>query len=585
MIRTNGARFLVTTTVHGDDIDDYSIVNSALTTRWTINTSDSTREAGLPDRTGNGTALPALSLSSSVPEVVVWPSALKSVIFGLIIIGTVLGNLLVCAAIGLTRKLRTASNLLIVSLAVSDMLVGTIVMPFALVYDVMGRWVLGEATCDLWTSVDVLLCTASILNLCMISIDRYLTVTKPFAYAAAVKRTPARIFVMIGLVWALSTVISVPPLLGWKAAEADPEQCEVSQDKGYQFFATVGAFYLPLIIMVIVYTRLYRVSSRLAKTDYSIVAAGRNSSLTPNSESVIMAFQQLQIGGDVNDERGGGAMTRNSSSPATQFPFPLLFPAAPSQSQTPQPRQSRSHSLADVLLKMNVRLQRNVRVRTYDRKATRTLGVIMGAFIACWLPFFALAVTKPFISYPSTPWSQWLNSLFLWLGYTNSLLNPIIYARFNRDFRTPFKCILQCRCANINSRLRSEDFAEQFGRLQVGRSVPGCLIQAAAPLNDKRPQARSAPVLSSTTSAGPAASAFASAATVAAAVAGGRRTMSCPPPAGYHPSDGSAEEPEVTQFVTVPRRIQTDQVTDVGTAADQSEADGLLNGGERTSKR
>lgn len=577
---------MVTATAHSDDTNDYSVVSSSLTARWTTNTSDNSREAGLLVGSGNGTTLPL----SSPEVVVVWPSALKSVIFGLIIVGTVLGNLLVCAAIGLTRKLRTASNLLIVSLAVSDLLVGTIDMPFALVYDVMGRWVLGQATCDLWTSVDVLVCTASILNLCMISIDRYLTVTKPFVYATAVKRAPARIFVMIGLVWVLSTVISVPPLFGWKAPETVPDQCEVSQDKGYQFFATIGAFYLPLVIMVVVYTRLYRVSSRLSKTEY--VATARNSSLTPNSESVIVAFQQLQLGGDANDERGGGAATRNSGSPATQFPFPLMFPTAPgSQAQTPQSRQSRSHSLADALLKMNVRLQRNnVRVRSHDRKATRTLGVIMGAFIACWLPFFALAVTKPFVSYPSTAWFQWLNSLFLWLGYTNSLLNPIIYARFNRDFRTPFKCILQCRCANINSRLRSEDFAEQFGRLQVGRSVPNCLIPTAVPFHDDSPQARSAPILSSTATPTGSASAFASAtaaaAAAAAAVAGGRRAMSCPL-ACDHASGGSVEEPGVTRFVAaVPPGIGTElKAADADAAADEGEDEGLLNRDERTSKR
>ena len=96
-----------------------------------------------------------------------------------------------------------------------------------------------------------------------------------------------------------------------------------------------------------------------------------------------------------------------------------------------------------------------------ERKATKTLGIIMGAFTACWLPFFILALVKPF--YPETSIPHWLSGLFLWLGYANSFLNPIIYARFNRDFRTPFKYILQCHCADINSRLRSQNFVEQYG--------------------------------------------------------------------------------------------------------------------------
>ena len=100
---------------------------------------------------------------------------------------------------------------------------------------------------------------------------------------------------------------------------------------------------------------------------------------------------------------------------------------------------------------------------SHDRKATKTLGVIMGAFTACWLPFFILALIKPFCEQPETCIPHWLNSLFLWLGFANSFLNPIIYARFNRDFRTPFKEILLGRCREINLRMRTESYVEQSG--------------------------------------------------------------------------------------------------------------------------
>ncbi|ESO02467.1 hypothetical protein HELRODRAFT_65884, partial [Helobdella robusta] len=89
-----------------------------------------------------------------------------------------------------------------------------------------------------------------------------------------------------------------------------------------------------------------------------------------------------------------------------------------------------------------------------ERKATRTLGVIMGTFIACWLPFFILALVKPILGEAvAQRVPRWLETVFLWLGYANSTINPIIYARFNRDFRTPFRYILQCRCKSINDRM------------------------------------------------------------------------------------------------------------------------------------
>ncbi|XP_014252811.2 5-hydroxytryptamine receptor 1B-like [Cimex lectularius] len=97
-----------------------------------------------------------------------------------------------------------------------------------------------------------------------------------------------------------------------------------------------------------------------------------------------------------------------------------------------------------------------------ERKASTTLGIIMSAFTICWLPFFVLAIVRPFLqdqdAIPST-----LSSLFLWLGYANSLLNPVIYATLNRDFRRPFQQILYFRCGSLNHMMREEFYQSQYG--------------------------------------------------------------------------------------------------------------------------
>lgn len=79
---------------------------------------------------------------------------------------------------------------------------------------VLDYWVFGRIFCDIWAAVDVLCCTASIMSLCVISIDRYIGVRYPLQYPMIVTEKRA-LLAMLG-VWILSIVISIGPLLGWK---------------------------------------------------------------------------------------------------------------------------------------------------------------------------------------------------------------------------------------------------------------------------------------------------------------------------------------------------------------------------------
>ena len=89
-----------------------------------------------------------------------------------IIFLSITGNILVCIAVYTDRTLRKVGNLFIVSLAISDLFVACLVMVFAVVNDLQGFWVFGDQFCDIWVAFDVMCSTASILNLCAISMDR-----------------------------------------------------------------------------------------------------------------------------------------------------------------------------------------------------------------------------------------------------------------------------------------------------------------------------------------------------------------------------------------------------------------------------
>jgi len=87
------------------------------------------------------------------------------------------------------------------------------------------------------------------------------------------------------------------------------------------------------------------------------------------------------------------------------------------------------------------------RAKARERKAARTLAVITGSFIICWLPFFIVALLRPFCT-ERCYFSPLLISIIGWLGYFNSLLNPIIYTVFNPDFRSAFRKILFAKYRN-----------------------------------------------------------------------------------------------------------------------------------------
>jgi len=206
---------------------------------------------------------------------------MTSVVLGIIILATIVGNVFVIAAIILERNLRNVANYLIASLAVADLLVAALVMPLAAVNEVSSGWFLGREACDAFISFDVLCCTSSILHLVAISLDRYWAVTR-VDYIH--NRSARRILVMVAASWGISAVISIPPLFvssnhgpanatmtdNLTVVQADDlEECLISQDWGYTVFSTLGAFYIPLLFMMIIYASIYRVArARIRKKQF-----------------------------------------------------------------------------------------------------------------------------------------------------------------------------------------------------------------------------------------------------------------------------------------------------------------------------
>lgn len=365
------------------------------------------------------------------------------------IVITAIGNMLVCLSVCLVRKLRRAPNFLLVSLAVSDLCVALLVMPLALHHELAGGWRFGATVCDMWVAFDITCCTASILNLCMISVDRYLAITKPLTYG--VRRRSRRTYVSIGLTWLMSALVSVPPLLILGNEHGSPEspKCEVSQNFGYQLYATLSSFYIPMLVMVIMYCKIYLAAKKVVESDKKgRLAAQRciprtNSSPYPgvweSTHEKLDAFVQLKAPDLNNSHRRHSSVDLGDGS-AKMYNLEAYKVGDRAVTAVCKPKIS-------AIVK--------------DRKASITLGIIMTAFVVCWLPFFVVALLRSLFTSLWVPPS--VLSSVTWLGYANSMLNPIIYVTFHQDFRRSFKEMLCFRCHLVNETFREEAYRDQYG--------------------------------------------------------------------------------------------------------------------------
>lgn len=251
------------------------------------------------------------------------------IFFAVAILIAIIGNLLVCTAVFTERRLkRIKNNYFIVSLAVADLLVSGVVMTFAMANDIQQEWLFGGVFCRIWISLDVMCSTASILNLCVISFDRFKHIQNAMYYDTWMTTNKALTF--IACVWFLSALISFLPIqLDWHQGAVDinetitaDDQCIIKLNFIYAIISSTISFYAPCLVMLILYFRLFLFARKHA---ISIRSQKRPVTASP------------------------GERTNNLSNGSNR-----------------------------------------TSLKASDHKAAFTLGVITGVFLCCWLPFFII---------------------------------------------------------------------------------------------------------------------------------------------------------------------------------------------------
>ncbi|XP_050707120.1 probable G-protein coupled receptor No18 [Eriocheir sinensis] len=418
-----------------------------------------------------------------------WEIVLTVFSLSIIIIFIIVGNVLVILSVFTYRPLRIVQNFFIVSLAVADLTVAVFVLPFNVAYSIIGKWIFGIHLCEMWLTCDILCCTASILNLCAIALDRYWAITDPINYAQ--KRTLKRVLVMIGLVWTISVIICLPPLFGWNDW---PETftletpCVLTQEKGFVIYSSLGSFYCPLLIMTLVYVKIFtatrrRLRERANASRLNQISNTCRANVTREEDSVVSengqngyndtckkklvqkkrrrkkkAGKSTTATTTTTTTAGGTATTTlNTAGSCTTLSPPVMAESSVTENEISNNQKDESSPTeekhgADVVVKVNPKsgsqihqfIEEKQKISlSKERRAARTLGIIMGSFVVCWLPFSLMYVILPFCSTCPQPNDKVINFI-VWLGYINSSLNPVIYTIFNMDFRRAFARILRC---------------------------------------------------------------------------------------------------------------------------------------------
>ncbi|XP_026461711.1 octopamine receptor beta-2R-like [Ctenocephalides felis] len=338
----------------------------------------------------------------------------KSSIMVFIIIAAIFGNLLVIVSVMRHRKLRIITNYFVVSLALADIMVAMMAMTFNFSVQLTGRWLFGYFMCDVWNSLDVYFSTASILHLCCISVDRYYAIVKPLKYP--ISMTKKVVAVMILNTWIAPALLSfVPIFLGWYTTEENqkyraehPNECVFVVNKWYAVISSSISFWIPCTIMVFTYLQIFREADKQEKALH-----------TRQGKAMLMHRPSRDCGhnGDVLSASGGSSKTLTL------------------------------HEIPDEPLNTPTK-DKNIIKMKREHKAARTLSIIMGTFVLCWLPFFSWYLSTSLCG-EHCDCPDVVVAIVFWIGYFNSTLNPLIYAYFNREFREAFRNTLQCAFCSL----------------------------------------------------------------------------------------------------------------------------------------
>jgi len=315
------------------------------------------------------------------------PSVVKALILSTITISTVAGNGLVLIAVLRRKKsvLKSATHVFILNLSLADFLVGILVMPFLAIFDVTGKCDYGRSFCTAFHVTHYWLCSASILSVTAICIERYIGVRFPLKHYKFIDMRRAA--QACGTIWIIAGGLSLAPLI-WPAFPDDPYDCPPNLLIKPLVKVMVCTFYSLCFVMVVCYSKIY-----------------------------CIVISHLEA----NEKRRGSQQGRNSL---------ISHGETTSEVSSEGSRRSSGSEHSRVSYRQATEKTETVKVcRKKQASLSKKLAVVVSTVLVCYFPYFTTFLMEDALVPPK------IVMALGWLRYFNSCLNPFIYAAMLKTFR------------------------------------------------------------------------------------------------------------------------------------------------------
>ncbi|KAG8442133.1 hypothetical protein GDO86_011073, partial [Hymenochirus boettgeri] len=346
------------------------------------------------------------------------------VLISFLILFTILGNLLVIFAFILDKRLRNHRDFVLLNLAVCDFFIGTFTTPLYVPYMLTGKWMLGRFFCKLWLTITYTVSTASVFNVVLISYDRFLSVTKAVLYRS-LQNKHSQSFISMAAVWIISFLLYGPAIMFWGNDFMDynaPVNICVpgfSEVWYFNFGTSCIDFAFPLISILFFNTSIYfniKQRSRKRRQNFTLPYSKGSQRGVNLSTITTNSLQSSQHPHDLKDVRPS---VQKGIIPSFRLLFgnKTGFPCTHSDAR-PDPKNIYQSSVSQ------------------EEKASKSLSVLISAFIICWAPYtFLVSIRAACSGYCVDP--LW-HDITLWMLYMNSGINPILYPFCHKSFKTAF---------------------------------------------------------------------------------------------------------------------------------------------------